>query len=316
MAIIRSSESSDELVIDPISKGARVVLYNPDGSPVSEDNPLKIGLAVPVEIAPGDVNIGSVDQGDPNTPDNSWPTTPYGIEGNPISVGITGGLKVDGSAFTQPISGTVSVSNLPGTQPVSAASLPLPSGAATETTLAAINTKTPTLVSGRQPVDGSGVVQPVSGTVAVSNFPGTSTNFYVALTAGFTTGFVAETLMSLLPNKQGVVGSASTSYVVPVGKVLRIHTITVSLLSSAAAITGASYFLRHDPSGVLSVTSPLICASRLSTTVGNTSAGDRYVANFGQTIDIAAGNAVGMSVINRVAGDLNAAMILGIEQSA
>ena len=46
--------------------------------------------------------------------------------------------------------------------PVSAASLPLPTGAATETTLSAINTKTPALVSGRVPVDGSGVTQPIS----------------------------------------------------------------------------------------------------------------------------------------------------------
>ena len=37
----------------------------------------------------------------------------------------------------------------------------LPTGAATEATLSAINTKTPALVSGRVPVDGSGVVQPV-----------------------------------------------------------------------------------------------------------------------------------------------------------
>jgi len=48
------------------------------------------------------------------------------------------------------------------TLPVSAASLPLPTGAATEATLSAINTKTPALVSGRVPVDGSGVTQPVS----------------------------------------------------------------------------------------------------------------------------------------------------------
>jgi hypothetical protein len=62
------------------------------------------------------------------------------------------------------------------TQPVSAASLPLPSGAATETTLSSIEVdtsaiassvssidgKTATLVSGRVPVDGSGVTQPVS----------------------------------------------------------------------------------------------------------------------------------------------------------
>lgn len=55
------------------------------------------------------------------------------------------------------------VRNIPsGTQPVSAASLPLPSGAATESTLFSIDSKTPALVSGRQPVDGSGVTQPVS----------------------------------------------------------------------------------------------------------------------------------------------------------
>lgn len=52
---------------------------------------------------------------------------------------------------------------------VSATSLPLPTGAATsakqdtlQTALDSINTKTPTLVTGRQPVDGSGVTQPVS----------------------------------------------------------------------------------------------------------------------------------------------------------
>lgn len=47
-----------------------------------------------------------------------------------VKVSSTGVVSVDGSATTQP---------------VSAASLPLPTGAATETTLAAINTKTPTL---------------------------------------------------------------------------------------------------------------------------------------------------------------------------
>jgi len=46
---------------------------------------------------------------------------------SPLSLTVAGGLRVDGSGVTQP---------------VSAASLPLPSGAATETTLAAINTKT------------------------------------------------------------------------------------------------------------------------------------------------------------------------------
>ena len=77
-------------------------------------------------------------------------------------------------ATAVPVSGTF----FQATQPVSAASLPLPSGAATETTLTAVESdttaiaasvasidgKNPALVSGRVPVDGSGVTQPVSGT--------------------------------------------------------------------------------------------------------------------------------------------------------
>ena len=45
-------------------------------------------------------------------------------------------VKVDGSAVTQPVSGTF----FQATQPVSATSLPLPTGAATETTLALVKT--------------------------------------------------------------------------------------------------------------------------------------------------------------------------------
>ena len=91
------------------------------------------------------------------------------------SVPVTGPLTdAQLRASAVPVSGTF----FQATQPVSAASLPLPSGAATETTLAAvevntsgigsstfsIDSKTPALVSGRVPVDGSGVTQPVSGT--------------------------------------------------------------------------------------------------------------------------------------------------------
>lgn len=113
---------------------------------------------------------------------------------------VSGRVPVDGSAVTQPISaaslplpsgaatsakqpalgtaGTPSTDvitvqgNALGTAiPVSAASLPLPSGAATSslqttgnTSLASIDGKTATLVSGRVPVDGSAVTQPISAT--------------------------------------------------------------------------------------------------------------------------------------------------------
>ena len=108
-----------------------------------------------------------------------WQTT------QPISgsVSVTGTTAVSGPltdselrATAVPISGSVSISGTPtvtgpltdtqlratavpvsgtfwqATQPVSAASLPLPTGAATETTLAAVNGKLPALDSGRLPV--------------------------------------------------------------------------------------------------------------------------------------------------------------------
>lgn len=94
-------------------------------------------------------------------------------------------ITVDGTvAATQ--SGTWNITNISGT-------VSLPTGAATETTLSGLNTKVPsglTVTSTRLLVDGSGVTQPVSGTVtiqdgagsitvdgsvSVSNFPATQT---------------------------------------------------------------------------------------------------------------------------------------------
>ena len=82
--------------------------------------------------------------------------TPSGTQTVAGSVSITGAVAVTGTFYqaTQPVSGTVTVGNaslavtgtfFQATQPISAASLPLPTGAATETTLAALNTKTPAL---------------------------------------------------------------------------------------------------------------------------------------------------------------------------
>lgn len=72
-------------------------------------------------------------------------------------------------ATALPVSGPLTDAQIRASAlPVSAASLPLPAGASTEATLSAVNAKLPALVSSRVPVDGSGVTQPVSGTVAVS----------------------------------------------------------------------------------------------------------------------------------------------------
>jgi hypothetical protein len=66
----------------------------------------------------------------------------------PATQPVSGTVAVSNFPATQPVSGTVAVSGVAGTvlvdgsavtQPVSVASLPLPSGASTEATLAAVN---------------------------------------------------------------------------------------------------------------------------------------------------------------------------------
>jgi hypothetical protein len=117
-------------------------------------------------------------------------------------------------ATAVPVSGTF----FQATQPISAASLPLPSGAATETTLAAvefdttaiaasvanINGKTATLVSGRVPVDGSGVTHPVSGTFWQATQPVSSAS--LPLPSGAST---ETTLVAVEVDTSAIASSAS-----------------------------------------------------------------------------------------------------------
>lgn len=115
-----------------------------------------------------------------------------------VSVKGTASVSVNNFPGTQAVSGTVSVSNFPATQTVagtvtanagtgtfavSATALPLPTGAATSAKQPALGTAgTPSAdvltVQGATSmtalkVDGSAVTQPISGSVSVSNFPGT-----------------------------------------------------------------------------------------------------------------------------------------------
>lgn len=93
-------------------------------------------------------------------------------------VSIAGTVNVNGSGFTQPVSGTVTANAGSGTMAVSAASLPLPTGAATaakQPALGSAGTASTDVLTVQGiaamtalKVDGSGVTQPVSGTVGIS----------------------------------------------------------------------------------------------------------------------------------------------------
>lgn len=94
----------------------------------------------------------TANQGTANTPANKWPIEIVDSAGvNIATVSAAGAVKVDGSAVTQPVSGTVTANAGSGTFAVSAASLPLPTGAATSANQTNATQKT-------QIVDGSGNV--------------------------------------------------------------------------------------------------------------------------------------------------------------
>lgn len=136
-------------------------------------------------------------------PGNTANTTPWlttlNQGGNSATVTGANALKVDGSAVTQPVSGTVTANAGSGTFAISAVSLPLPTGASTEATLAkipvaqgsttsgesgpltqgAVTTAAPTYTTGQTDplslttagalrTDSSSTTQPISGTVTAN----------------------------------------------------------------------------------------------------------------------------------------------------
>jgi hypothetical protein len=145
-------------------------------------------------------------------------------------------LKVDGSGVTQPVSGTVTANAGSGTQAVSAASLPLPSGAATSAKQPALGTAGSAstdvitvqgIASGTaQKVDGSAVTQPVSGTVTanagtgpfpVSDNSGSltvdapvGTPVFATITPSTTGGWSKITALAQTTTKKAVKASAGT----------------------------------------------------------------------------------------------------------
>jgi hypothetical protein len=178
---------------------------------------------------------GSVEAGTASDPLRIDPT---GTTTQPVS----GTVSVGNFPSTQAVSGTVSVSNFPATQPVSAVSLPLPTGAATETTLATllstsafqarINTLGQKTSANSTPVvlasDQSSI--PVS----VGNFPATQP--ISATSLPLPTGAATETTLATL-----LTASTFTARVNTLGQKTSANSTPVVLASdqSAIPITGS-----------------------------------------------------------------------------
>jgi len=123
----------------------------------TDTKPLPVDIQAATLNLSGDITVGNV------TVDNT--------SINPVPVADAGGsLTVDDGGGSITVDGPLTDTQLRATPiAVEQASQPLPTGAATaalqttgNSSLGSINTKLPSLASGRVPVDGSGVTQPVS----------------------------------------------------------------------------------------------------------------------------------------------------------
>lgn len=310
-----------------------VVLTNPDGT---------VKTTVAVSDGGGSLTVdGSVTVGGtvavsnlPATQPVSGPLTDGQLRASPVHVTDGGGsLTVDG---------TVAVS---GTVPVSAAALPLPAGAAAEATLAAMSAKLPSaLVSDRMKVDGSGVTQPVSGTVNVGNFPGTqpvsgtvtvtppaltkatqgATGFSVqdlkdagrtafSLTAIGFAGVTGEALLSMTPVRSGVAGSAGTSHGVTAQKRLRLTAIIVSVRTGAAAANWGRFVLRTNPSGAVATNSPALLVVECSAQAAVAGSGNMVAIPIPDGYEFAGTEQIGITHIGAATTNVNSVTLLGYE---
>jgi len=202
----------------------------------------------------------TANQGTPNSAANSWP------------VEMTDGTNVLGTPShpvrTDPTGTT--------TQPISAAALPLPSGASTSslqttgnTSLSSIDTKTPALVSGRVPVDGSGVTQPVSAaslplpTGASTSSNQTNGNQQTQIVQGGNSAAVKAASTAAQASDPSFVVGLSPNSPVPSG------TNTIGAVSIADAVSGTKASV--TPTGLnVSVPATMVFSDPLNGTVIDT----------------------------------------------
>lgn len=184
------------------------------------------------------------------------------VDGSAVTQPVSGSVSVSNFPATQPVSGTVAVSSLPAiptgtnaigsvsvsnfpasqavtgtffqaTQPVSLASSPLPTGASTETTLAAVSGKLPGTL-GQKTMSASLAVVIASDQAAIPVTVAASATGTITSTAGSTSSVTA--LAANASRKGAILNNDSTAVV------------RIALAATAAT---ASYSYKLYPDGVM-----------------------------------------------------------------
>lgn len=249
----------------------------------------------------------------------------------PVSgtVSVSGSVAVTGSFYqaTQP----VSIASMPttpvtgtfwqATQPVSIASMPSTpvTGTFWQATQPVSGTVTANAGSGTFAVSGTfwQATQPVSiaATVATRDLKDNGRTLFSAATViGGVAAVTTEALLSMVPTRAGVAGSAATTIQATNGKTLRITAIVFGTRSTSAAVISGRCALRMNPSGAVTASSPIIAiASATQQAAALAEAGDTCVVPIPDGIEISGTQNIGLSQVCSATTGVVYATLVGFE---
>lgn len=128
---------------------------------------------------------------------------------------------------------------------------------------------------------------------------------------GGVTGVTTEALLSLTPTRDGVAGSAGTAFSPTAGKTFRATNLSIAVVNGAATQNGLRVYLRINPSGTATASSPIHAMVGIS--APNAVSGGMTGINIPLDIDIKPSWSFGLTQIAAIASGNMHAHLIGYE---
>jgi hypothetical protein len=142
----------------------------------------------------------------------------------------------------------------------------------------------------------------------------TRTMFSAATVVAGVTAVATEALLSMVPVRDGVAAAAATSFAVTAGKKLRLQSITVGLISTAAAVISGRFVLRINPSGAAAATSPIVLIIPIPSGAALAQAGGSLTVPLPDCIELSGAMQFGLTQVCSVATGTVWATVNGTER--
>jgi hypothetical protein len=255
--------------------------------------PLPSGAATSALQTTGNSSLSSIDGKTPSLGQSTMiASSPVVIASNQSSIPVTG-------AFYQ------------GTQPISATTLPLPAGAATESTLSLLNGKVTAVDTGNVTIAsalpiGTNSIGTVQAPTITKGTQG-STGFMVQnlLDSGrtnkqFSATFISattEAMVTLTPIVEGTAGATGNSFTPSVGKTFRLQSLCVSIRNAGAAAQGLVIQLRRSNTATVTTASSLVGTVAAGTGIAITNVSNSNCMSFSDGIEWTNGQYFGVSQV-------------------